>query len=734
MTHLPHMSEQTHPQAAQEHLDLRDILQLLRRQLRLILLVTALVIGAAVLYLVSVTPVYTARSLIMVDPTQQNLLESDDTLRRTPMIDNARVDSEVEILRAPATTLAVIQDANLVTDDEFGPSLGFVDELRLRMGIGEYTPPSGSALLQSVRQSLQNATTIRRIGLTHLISIDVTSSDPQKAAFLANLTAQSYIDAQVATKIGASQSARDILSRQVEAGRVAVAASDEALNDFIDASLEELARQGGNPNLAVLQNEINNLRSELTNSELRLATATTALQTRDFIALAETLADEALRDLAAEQAEITRQLEEASAGGLVFFDLQNALAEVDARIEERAGPQLAAITQDVAQITSETENLRATLRENLVSSDLPSDVLARIFELQQAASITRSQYQTLLAQFGEIETRAALQVADSRIVSPALPPNAPSAPNKRLILAIAAMLGLGLGLGLAVLNETYIGGLTNPDQLRMVTSHMAASVIPRLDEKDSKIMVDQIIDNPLSIYSESIRKLRAAIELQRRSTSGEAGASPEGHVIMVTSTLPAEGKTTLALSLARIYAATGKATLLIDADLRKPSVAAYLDQAPKKGLLTYLDPAQSNDTIAEPVAEPQLNLLKDKKSPLRILPGADRPQIATDQLISSLEFENLLKQARSLFEIVIIDTSPVLPVVDARYIAPQVDMIVMPVKWATTRLTDFRSAYSILMQATGGAVPIVTALNLSEAKQGVYGYGYGYGGPYGSQA
>ncbi|MDV7200669.1 Wzz/FepE/Etk N-terminal domain-containing protein [Roseovarius sp. 10] len=725
------MTDQTHTQTAQEHLDLRDILQLLRRQLRLILLVSALVIGAAVLYVVSVTPVYTARSLIMVDPTQQNLLEADDTMRRAPMIDNARVDSEVEILRAPATTLAVIQSAGLVTDDEFGPSVSFFEEIRLRLGLGADEPPSGPALLQAVRQALQDATTIRRIGLTHLISIDVTSTSPEKAAYLANLMAQTYIDAQVDTKIAASQSARDILSRQVEAGRVAVAASDKALNDFIDASLEDLARQGGNPNLAVLQNEINNLRSELSRNELRLSTATTAFETRDFTALAESLADEALRELAAEQAEITRQLEEASAGGLVFFDLQNALAEVDARIEERAGAQLAAISQNVAQITSQTENLRATLRENLVSSDLPSDVLARIFELQQAASITRSQYQTLLAQFGEIETRAALQVADSRIVSPALPPNAPSAPNKRLILTIAAMLGLGLGLGLAVLNETYIGGITNPDQLRMVTGHMAASAVPRLDEKDNKIMVDQIIDDPLSIYSESIRKLRAAIELQRRRTSNEARVGPEGHVIMVTSTLPAEGKTTIALSLARIYAATGKSTLLIDADLRKPSVAAYLGQKPKKGLLTYLDPEQFSDTITDKTAEPQLSLLKDNKSPLRILPGADRPQIATDQLISSLEFENLLNQARSLFEVIIIDTSPVLPVVDARYIAPQVDMIVMPVKWAATRLADFRSAYSILMQSTASAVPIVTALNLSEAKQGVYGYGYGYGRPYG---
>jgi capsular exopolysaccharide synthesis family protein len=724
------MPDQTHTQTAQEHLDLRDILQLLRRQLRLILLVSALVIGAAILYVVSVTPVYTARSLIMVDPTQQNLLEADDTMRRAPMIDNARVDSEVEILRAPATTLAVTQSAGLVTDDEFGPSVSFFEEIRLRLGLGADEPPSGPALLQAVRQALQDATTIRRIGLTHLISIDVTSTSPEKAAYLANLMAQTYIDAQVDTKIAASQSARDILSRQVEAGRVAVAVSDKALNDFIDASLEDLARQGGNPNLAVLQNEINNLRSEVSRSEVRLSTATTAFETRDFTALAESLADEALRDLAAEQAEITRQLEEASAGGLVFFDLQNALAEVDARIEERAGAQLAAISQNVAQITNQTESLRATLRENLVSSDLPSDVLARIFELQQAASITRSQYQTLLAQFGEIETRAALQVADSRIVSPALPPNAPSAPNKRLILAIAAMLGLGLGLGLAVLNETYIGGITNPDQLRMVTGFVAASVIPRLPEKDSQIIVDQIIEDPLSIYSESIRKLRAALELQSRAQRHD---NTKGRAIMVTSSLPAEGKTTIALSLARIYAATGKTTLLIDADLRKPSVAAYLNETPKKGLLTYLQLTQTSENPAQPVTENQLSLLKDKKSPLHILPGADRPQSATDQLISSTEFEKLLVEARRLFEIVIIDTSPVLPVVDAGYIAPQVDMIVMPVRWAVTRPNDLRSARANLLQATGGSVPIVTALNLSEAKQGVYGYGYGYGRPYGGQ-
>lgn len=712
---------QTLPQPpADDRIDLRALAHLLRRQMRLIVLGAGLVLLLAILFLVTTTPLYTARVLIMVDPTQQNLLNADEAGLRPAMMDNARIDSEVEILRSPATALAVIDAANLMQDPEFGPQLGLMDRLRIAAGAQVAPQATGDGVVQSVRLRLQRASAIRRIGQTHLIAIDITSQDPQKAADLANLMAQSSITAQVAAKIDASQAARAILSRQLEAGRALLAETDATLNDFIDQTLDDMARQSSDPALAAAQSTLAELRARQEARRATEETAQAALSTRDYLTLAETLADAGLRALAQQEADLRGQIAQSPPDAARLSDLQGALAEIDAELNARAQDQIATISTDLAEITRQGDEIRSELRADLLRADLPSATLAQLFDLQQAATLTRGQYQALLAQLTEVETRAALQVADSRIVSPALAPIAPSAPNTRLVLAVALVAGVMLGLAIAVINDIYIGGVTNGEQLRMVTGQAEAAIIPRLEGRAGAV-VDAVIDAPLSPYAESLRKLRAALELQFRAAPRDAPAPKGGRVVMVASSLPAEGKTSLAIGLARIYAVSGRSTLLIDADLRKPAVAGYLGIPTSHGLLHILTHRPQGDD------DESLAIGRDAQSPLRLLLGAGRAQIATDELVSAQGFADLLAHARAHFDMVIIDTSPVLPVVDARYIADQVDAIVLVTRWAQTRLSDLRSAFAALAQASAHAVPILPVLSIHGAKGAAEGYGYGYG-------
>ena len=719
--------------------DLRGVLLLLRRQIRLIALTAAVILGLALTYLITATPMYTARTLLMVDPSQRNLLESDQFSGANSQVDNAKIDSEVEILRSPSTAMAVIEAANLAKDPEFGPSVGFLTRMRIALGLQSDAPPTQDAILQGMIQRLNDAVVVRRMGLTYLISVDVTSADPQSAAKIANVVAQSYIRNQVQGKIAASLSARDVLQAQADAGRDAVAASDAALDRFIEDNLATLEEDAGNPRIAELRASLEAQREQLLSQEMALTTATSGLQDRNFAALASSLADEALQELLAQREAIAAQLQEVAEGDQTALDLQQELAQLDGAITDSATAAIATLRSNVSTENARLTDLRAELRTTLLQSDLSSDALAQIFELQQAASIARSQYQNVLARLSEIETQAAVQVAQSRVVSEALPPSVKSAPNTRLILALSLVLGIGLGIGLAFLNEYYIGGVVSPAQLEQLTGLRVATVVPKVPDAVSaqKNVASTIVNEPLSVYSDSVRRLRAVLDQDLRQkwrdrkspiddTRSNIGKPlRHGSVIMVTSSVPAEGKSTLSLSLARVYAMSNLRVVIVDADLRKPSIAEQLNIEPQIGLLDFLTNPGEEEVATK------FSIAADPLTKLHCVLGTGRAKVPTDQLISSPSFGSLLEKLRLNYDIIIVDTSPLLPVVDARYVAHHAEAIVMPVRWAATSQGDLRAALSVLRPALAPHVDIHLVLNQNEQSASGYGYSYRYGSYYG---
>ena len=696
-----------------QEIELRSILGMLRRQFKVMLYTMVILMTSAGLYLTLTTPKYTANALIIVDPSAQNIMDQSTTRALGGSTESAKVDSEVEILRSDAIALAVIQKMSMQTDAEFRPTAGAYGRLAEFVGAANASPAPIANLTTRTLEKFRGAISVRRRGLTYLISVAVTSEDPEKAAELANAMAETYIEKQVQTQINASLAGRDVLLAQIEAARANVALSEAKFDRFVDAFVPTL---GANQDTALLVADLEANQVLLSEKQTLQSVAQTMHSNDDWSGLAQVLDDASMQALA-------RDRDNLITGTLDVADLDAELAQLDALLAERAQQSLGNMAAEIATIDQQSAGIRAELRAALPLNRLTPEQLAELYGIQQEAGIARDQYQVLVARMQDLETQAALQLATSRIVSPALAPVDASFPNKTLVLLMALAAAAGMGVSMAFLNEYIIGGVTSGTQLAEVVHFPTAAIIPHSKEDNAGRLspADRIIDTPLSVYAESLRKLRAAVDQELRSRPTPAGEA-KGRVIMLSSALAGEGKTTTALALARTYAVAGRKTLLIDGDLRAPSVHEHLGFQPETGFLEYLHDPKSAGGL-------QAFYARDPSSSLAMILGSQRSVAATDPLLNSETFDNIIAQARQVYDVTIIDTPPVLPVVDARYIARHADAAIFVAKWASTKQRDLRAAIEPLVKAMEPSNPLLPVLSQARARDVSTGYG-GYYGPY----
>ena len=389
-------------------------------------------------------------------------------------------------------------------------------------------------------------------------------------------------------------------------------------------------------------------------------------------------------------------------------DLQNKINQEVNKAAINLGNEL-----EITEIRHEKLEAEFDKLQGRVSEQNQAEV--KLNELSSVAQADRELYETVLARFKQVDTQQQQLIEpDARVISYATTPSAPSRPRKTLIIGAGLIFSGLIGFLLAFVREQLESGFRTVDQVEKVTGIPAIAMLPRVAgaNKPGKAPYDLVIDRPTSSYAEAMRTLRTVLLLS------DVDRPPR--TISITSSVLGEGKTTACLSLARAAAISGQKVLIIDCDLRKPALHKALQVPNSQGIVDYL----SHEKELEDVIQ------IDFKSEAHYILAGPSVSNATDVLASNLMSE-LLEALADTYDLVVLDTPPVLAVSDTLVLGRQVDKTIFIIEWNRTRRGAAAGALKQIV-ASGADVAGVVLSKIDVKKfERYYGSGSGhYAGQY----
>ena len=504
---------------------------------------------------------------------------------------------------------------------------------------------------------------------------------------MANTLAEIYIADQIDQEFSATENAITWLSERVAELEVDLRERENALKS-VRAEINLVSLEG----LEALNRQLINARDRASSAAASVAVAEARLSR-----VAE------LRQ-AGNYAELARTLDDPTLSRLVSSDA--GADQIDARAETLETQIQTRFDRDRQQ----AEALQAAVVRLEQDVAVQSDDLVQLQQTEREVMATRTLYETFLTRLKEATVQRGLASSDSRVLSEAIPGIYVS-PRKGIILALALLLGLMIGAGIVLARQFLHKGYRTAEELEIDAKRPIFGQIPRMPIKSRDQLLTYLTDKPTSAAAEAIRNLRTSILLS------SPDAPPQ--IIMSTSSLPGEGKTTQAISLAHNLSGLGKKVLLVEGDIRRQTLQEYFQiKASSKGLLAALE---GEEELSELV-------VRAPRFDIDVLLGEKSSQNAAD-VFSSTRFLDFLGTLRKTYDFIVIDTPPVLVVPDARVIGQHVDAIIFNVAWDRTSKLQVREALRLLstvnLRADGLVLSQIDPVGMKR---------YGYGGKYGSYA
>lgn len=713
-----------------EGFTLDQIRTVLRRHLSLIVTVVALGTGLAYVAGHKVTREYTATAAVVIDRSDAAMLD----VIKDGDGGGAVVETEIELITSRSLLGRVMADLALFGDPEFSPPVADgeshrkVDLAEPLRTVFSYLPTSwlvavgvaddgGPASEAEDRMNAAVATLdrfaerleVEQAGGSDVIDIGFTSRDPEKAARVANALANAYVNAQVERKRLAAGGAASWLADRLTELQHAVETAEKAVAEFrasnglFDAGLGE----GGTLNdqkILDLNRQLVVLRAE----KRALAAKLDRARSTSLAGLAEELNSPSISSLRGEEATLQRQETElAQTYGPrhpTMINLRAEIAGIQDKIRLEVERGVRALGDDLQVLQSQEQVIAQDLEELKQEDAREGQAEVRLRELERQAEVNRQLYETFLRRYKEAQEQEQMIAPDARIITTAERPERPVTPGPKVFTLVGFTLSVMLGSLLAFLIEGLDRRVRSGSALEREFGVAVLGVLPLIGERQGRLRpAHHLAERPFSGFAEAARSIVTGLRMS------DQGPAP---VILVTSALPEEGKTTLSISLATGAANAGLKVLLLDLDLRRPTLHERVSDNPdQRGLANYLDGTLPRELLIQ--HEPQSGIDF-------IVVG--RPAHNPLELLQSPKLHRLIETARREYDQVIIDCAPVLAVTDARVATRLADRIILAVRWRHTGCDAVGGALRVLSDARAEVAGcVLTAVNMHQ--YGLYSSG-----------
>ncbi len=652
--------------------DPRQMWAVFRRNLLYFLIAFVLTVAVIIGWTASLTPLYSATASLLVVPKEDQVVDVKAVSPDLPQNSDV-VDTKVRLMNSPDLARTVAQ--------QYAATTGL---------------PTDKASIGDLADRLKKQIDIARVGATYVIDVNAKSTSAKEAASVANLWVSQFVQSERDAKLNANQKADDWLrSRAAELEQDAKAA-DQALQQYrIQYGLltSDSSKTMAEQEISNLDQQVAQAEAELAERQGRLSAARNQMARGGGGAdVGAALGSGTIGSLRSREAALSAEVAQLeSTYGPRYPDLIKSKSELSAirtQIQKEINRILSNLSADVQVASSRLASLKASRRNS--TSTLANNNAAQVglLELERKAEAAKAVYQRFLNRLHETSAQQGLQQADSRVAQQAFAPKQPFQPNWMLALVFAPVAGLAAGLLTIGCVEYLQGGLRTRTDVERRLKVRYAGAVPDLQSTLDGIRATEppheyLLSRPHSAFTESLRNLRAFLLL------GNQGQRRSPRALAITSALPQEGKTTTSVCLARTSALSGVPTVLIDCDLRRRGASELVLPAGHTGLYEYLDGSKSLEEA----------LYFDEPSGLFVLGATVTPEDMIDPLNADV-VSNLITELKKTFNVIVIDTAPVLGVADSRIVAACADRVLMIARWNSTPLRACDLALNALLDVS----------------------------------
>lgn len=753
-------------------IDFRQLLGVIRRHKLLIIGLTVFVTVCAALYTSQLTPLYRAQAQLVIERQRSNVLPMEELVRSAPM-DWQTAQTETAVISSRELARRAVDRLELKDSPMFNPRLrsearkpspldlvkDTIDDAKdaakhwLRdLGVLDRPVPAGERPeeAQRVRERPERPSwevpkigedpetsyyvsaylsglSVRSAEMSRVISVAYVSTDPEFAAAAANTSARLYIEAQREEKGQVADEAAQWLDQRVAEAKEDLIQAERELEQYRDtAGITDVGRGQSleTEQLARLNAQLSEARARLAEARARFQQVQNLLDSDGNIDSAAAVLDSNLIEtLRLEEVELQRRIAELSSQyredhpKMIYAKAE--LEDLRSRIRDEVNKIAANLRNEVDVARARVSNIEQEVSQQRQRVNALGDAQAQLRALQSEVEANRQLYETLLDRFKEISVQdERAQEADARLINLATRPGGPFYPNTEMIIIGALMLSAAAGIGLAFAIELLDNGYRALQQLEDRTGVPAIAAVPKVRVKRNQLPHNTFALARGSHFAEAIRMLRTGVAAHTRRNGG-------GKVLLVTSSVPGEGKTTTALSIAAQDADSKRHAVVVDCDLRVSNLGKYLEQQPDRlGLTDYLRGRASLRDI----------ITRDSQTGLHFI-TAGSSEAHPDDALGSEKMQQLLEALSQEYARVVLDAPPVLAVADTAVLVPEADAIIYAVRWGSTRRDVVEAGLKRLDEA--GAGHVLAALTFVDLKrQAQYGYAeayYGYGAYYAAQ-